>query len=137
MRRIDAETKEKQGTLEKSRELQVESVEFTQVEKLYSPNDWPDEAKIIFQDFCRRVRDAGHLTLGIYTGLRKLAYDEFKRRQAEQKLNDCPTDMKWLKAYDIHGKSVERGLAKFGMYPADLYRVPATKGKETKLSLLK
>jgi len=137
MRQIPKEIKEAQGTLEPSREIEPETVSFSQVEKFISPKDWPDEAKIVFQDFCGVIRDGGHLTKAVYPGLRSLAYSEYKRREAEQKLIDNPTDMKWLKAFDQHTKAVERGLAKFGLYPADLYRVPAKKIELKTMSLLK
>lgn len=137
MRQISKDIKEMQGTLEPSREKEPEVVSFSQVEKFISPKEWPDDAKVIFQDFCGIVRDGGHLTKAVYEGLRDLAYAVYKRREAEQKLIENPTDMKWLKAYDQHSKGVERKLAKFGLYPADLYRVPKTKPEAKTFSLLK
>lgn len=126
-----------QGTLEPSREEQPEMVAFKQVEKFFSPKDWPDEAQIIFQDFCQIIRGGGHLTKAVYSGLRYLAHSEYHRRAAEKQLLEDPTNLKWLKVYDLHGKAVERGLAKFGLYPADLYRVPVAKTEPKPMSLLK
>lgn len=137
MRPKTQEEKEMQGTLEPSREKEVQTVEFSQVEKFISPKEWPDEAKFIFQDLCGIVRNGGHLTKAVYLGLRSLAEHEYHRRLAEVALIDDPTDSKWLKVMDIRGKAVERGLAKFGMYPADLYRVPQIKKEEKTMSLLR
>ena len=136
MRRLDAETKEIQGTLEPSRENEV--ISWVEIEKMASPKDWPDDAKVIFQDLIQIIRTGGFLSKAVYIGLRSLSFSEHMRRVAEESLMNTPTDSKWLKVYDLHGKAVERGLAKFGLYPADLYRVPVMK-KENKsvTSLLK
>jgi hypothetical protein len=136
MRRLDAETKEIQGTLEPSRENEV--IAWAEIEKMASPKDWPDPAKVIFQDLIQIIRGGGFLSKAVYIGLRSLSFHEYMRRQAEENLIQNPTDSKWLKVLDVNGKAVERGLAKFGLYPADLYRVPVMKKEENKtLSLLK
>ena len=137
MRPKSKELKELQGTYEPSKENQLESIVFSQVVKFFSPRDWPHDAKVIFQDLCQTVRDGGHLTKAVYIGIRSLAFAEFNRRLAEKELVEKPTDSAWLKALDQHTKAVERGLAKFGLYPADLYRVPAKKAETKTLSLLK
>jgi hypothetical protein len=135
MRRLDAEIKKKQGTLELSREADV--VEWGDIEKMASPKDWPDEAKVIFQDLIQIIRKGGFLSKAVYIGLRSLSYSEYMRRLAEGELIEKPTDRDWLKVYDLHGKAVERQLAKFGLWPADLYRVPVMKKEDNKRSLLK
>lgn len=138
MRPITKEIKEMQGTLEPSKEIEPETVQFEQVQKFFPPDDWPEEAKIIFLDICKIVRSGGYLTRATYIGIRAFSFHEHLRRRSEEILKDDPTDTKWGKVLDLNSKAVERWCAKFGLTPADLYRVPAVKKDDTKtLSLLK
>jgi hypothetical protein len=70
--------------------------------------------------------------------MRRLCWAYYRTLLAEEKLIAMPADTAWEKIMDTNTKAVERLCTKFGLTPADLYRVPAIEKKEGKeMSLLK
>ena len=138
MRKLPTEVKEMQGTFEASRE-DLAPVSYEVFEKVPNvPSDWPLEAQTVWRDLGNVLKAAGYMTKATVVPMRRLAWAYYRTLEAEKKLIDQPEDGKWEKIMDMNTKTVERLCAKFGLTPADLYRVPAIEKKEAKeISLLK
>jgi hypothetical protein len=138
MRPKTQEEKEMQGTFEPSKE-DLSPISHELYDKAPNvPKEWPLDAQVIWRDVCQVLKAAGYLNKGITLALRELCWFAYRRELAESKLLETPTDMFWTKELHENSKGLERLLQKFGMTPADMYRVPAVKKAEGKeMSLLK
>jgi hypothetical protein len=138
MRQIPKEVKEMQGTFEASRDP-LSPVSYEVFEKVPNvPSDWPLEAQTVWRDLGNVLKAAGYMTKATVLPMRRLAWAYYRTLEAEKKLIEEPEDGKWEKIMDMNTKTVERLCAKFGLTPADLYRVPAIEKKEGKeMSLFK
>lgn len=138
MRKLPTELKEAQGTFEPSKE-DLAPVSYEAFEKVPNvPSDWPLEAQTVWRDLGNVLKAAGYMTKATVLPMRRLAWAYYRTLLAEEKLIEEPEDGKWEKIMDMNTKTVERLCAKFGLTPADLYRVPALEKKEGKeMSLLK
>lgn len=138
MRKLPTEVKEMQGTFEASRE-DLAPVSYEVFEKVPNvPSEWPLTAQVIWRDIGNVLKAGGYMTKATVLPMRRLAWAYYRTLLAEEKLIAEPEDGKWEKIMDMNTKTVERLCAKFGLTPADLYRVPAIKPKEGKeMSLLK
>jgi hypothetical protein len=138
MRQIPQEIKEMQGTFEPSKEgLSVVSYEsFEKVPNV--PSEWPILAQVVWRDLGNILKAAGWMTKATVIPMRRLAWAYYRTLEAESKLITNPEDSKWDKIMETNTKTVERLCAKFGLTPADLYRVPVNKKPEgNEMSLLK
>lgn len=130
MQRKTAELKQIQGTLEASR-AEIEPVEYEELERVpKSPDGWPLEAQVVWRDFWNVLKRAGWMNRGVVSAARALCWAVYRRQLAEEKLIIDPESTFWEKVMDTNTKAVERLSAKFGMTPADLWRVPQAKRKE-------
>lgn len=138
MRPKTKEEKEMQGTFEPSRE-DLAPVSYEGFEKVPNvPSEWPLEAQVIWRDIGNVLKNAGYMTKATVIPMRRLCWAVYMTLVAEEKLLKNPSDLTWQKIMDMNNKTVERYCAKFGLTPADLYRVPAIQKKEGKeMSLLK
>lgn len=130
MRKLPTELKEMQGTFEASRE-DLAPVSYEVFEKVPNvPSDWPLEAQTVWRDLGNVLKAAGYMTKATVLPMRRLAWAYYRTLLAERKLIEEPEDGKWEKIMDMNTKTVERLCAKFGLTPADLYRVPAIQKKD-------
>jgi phage terminase small subunit len=138
MRPLTKETKEMQGTLEPSREG-FSPVTYEEFEKAPNvPGHWPLEAQSIWRDVWTLLKGSGHMSKGFVMAARALCWAAYRRQLAEERLIALPLDTAWEKILDTNTKTMERLCAKFGLTPADLWKVPAVKKDDTKtMSLLK
>lgn len=138
MRKLTKEQKEIQGTFEPSKE-DLSPVSYESFEKVPNvPSAWPIDAQVIWRDLGNVLKVAGYMTKGTVFPMRRLAWAYYRTLEAEKVLIDDPTNSTWEKIMDTNTKAVERLCTKFGLTPADLYRVPAIEKKEGKeMSLLK
>ena len=127
-----------QGTFEPSKEV-LPTVSYEAFEKVPNvPSDWPLDAQVIWRDIGNVLKPVGYMTKATVIPMRRLAWAYYRTLEAEKKLITNPEDGKWEKIMDMNTKTVERLCAKFGLTPADLYRVPSIKRDEgAELSLLK
>jgi hypothetical protein len=138
MRPKTKEEKEMQGTFEPSKE-DLPPVSYEAFEKVPNvPSDWPLDAQVIWRDIGNVLKAAGYMTKATVIPMRRLAWAVYRAQYAEQKLITFPENLTWEKIMDSNTKTTERLCAKFGLTPADLYRVPIVKKAEGKeMSLLK
>lgn len=138
MQRKHQEEKELQGTFEPSKE-EFSPVLYEDFEKVPNvPSNWPIEAQAIWRDVGTLLKNAGWMTKAVVLPMRALCWAAYRRQLAEEKLLLFPDSLLWEKIMDSNTKTMERLCAKFGLTPADLYRVPKMKKDEgTVMSLLK
>ena len=138
MRPKTKEEKEMQGTFEPSKEG-FDAVSYEVYDKVPNvPSDWPLAAQIIWRDLGNVLKAGGYMTKATIFPMRRLCWAYYRTLLAEEKLLENPMDTAWEKIMDTNTKAVERLCAKFGLTPADLYRVPVAAKKEGKeMSLLK
>jgi hypothetical protein len=138
MRQLPKETKEMQGTFEPSKE-DLTAVSYEVYDKVPNvPGEWPMEAQGIWNAIGNVLKSAGYMTKATVIPMRRLAWAVYRAQLAEKKLIDYPENLTWEKILDSNTKTTERLCAKFGLTPADLYRVPVMQKKEGKeMSLFK
>jgi phage terminase small subunit len=138
MRQLSKEEKEMQGTFEPSKEPVI-TVKFEEFAKCPDvPGHWPIEAQAIWRDVWGLLKGAGHLSKGFVLNVRALCWAAYRRQLAEERLIALPLDTAWEKVLDTNTKTMERIGSKFGLTPADLYKVPAVKKDDGKtMTLLK
>jgi phage terminase small subunit len=127
-----------QGTFEPSKEG-LPPVSYENFEKVPNvPSDWPLEAQVVWRDIGNVLKNAGYMTKATVFPMRRLCWAYYRTLLAEEKLLAVEADPVWEKVMDTNTKTVERLCTKFGLTPADLYRVPAIRKEGgAEMSLLK